>query len=233
MRVLVTVAVALLAWPGWAQDVTSARYDEPTTRYPHGVLGDTIEHGALVMQTADGRAIRVVLPESRVFEDTEPRLFDVDQDGEREVIVVESDAALGARLSIYDPNGLVASNDFIGQSNRWLAPAGVGAADLDGDGRIEFAFVDRPHLAKTLRIYEFHDGALQLEGSFKGVTNHRIGERDIAGGIRVCGDAPEVIVADASWTDVVAIRWDGQTFDATRLGRHQGRADFNSAMACK
>jgi hypothetical protein len=216
-----------------AQDITRAWYDEPTIRYPHGILGDAIEHGALVMQTEDGRQLRISLPETRVFEDTEPRLFDVNGDGDREVIVVESDAMLGARLSIYDANGLLASNDFIGQTNRWLSPAGEGAADIDGDGRVELVFVDRPHLARVLRIYEFRPGELKLEASFQAVTNHRIGERDIAGGIRTCAGTPEIVVADASWSEVLAIRWDGTRFDLTRLGPHRDRSSFASAMACK
>ena len=216
-----------------AQDVKRAFYEDPTTRYAHGVLGDAIEHGTLIMETSDGRRLSITLPERRVFEDTEPRLFDVDGDGAHEVIVVEADAQFGARLSIYDPTGLVASNDFIGQRNRWLAPAGVGAHDLDGDGRVELVFVDRPHLAKTLRIYEFREGELRLEASFQGVTNHRIGERDIAGGIRTCAGAPEVIVADGGWSEVLAVRWDGTRFDMSRLGPHLGRASFAAALSCK
>lgn len=233
MRNLRAAFLALvLAGAASADDVVSARYEEPTARYPHGVLGDAIEYGALVMQTASGRAFRVRLPEARVFEDTAPRLFDVDGDGEREVIAVESDQLLGARLSIYEPDGLLASNEFIGQRNRWLAPAGVGAADIDGDRRIELVYVDRPHLARVLRIYEFREGQLRLEASFEGVTNHRIGERDIAGGIRTCGDLPEIIVADGTWRSVLAIRWDGERFDMTRLGPHEGRESFRSAMSC-
>ncbi len=222
-----------LAGAASAQDIAKATYADPTTRYAHGVLGDAIEHGTLIMETSDARRFRVTLPQRRVFEDTEPRLFDVDGDGAREVIVVEADAELGARLSVYDTTGLVASNDFIGQRNRWLAPAGVGAHDLDGDGRVELIFVDRPHLARTLRIYEFREGELQLEAAFQGVTNHRIGERDIAGGIRTCAGTPEVIVADASWAEVLAVRWDGARFDVSRLGPHRGRASFAEAMACK
>ena len=233
MRAL--VAALALAWGAdvAAEDITSARYEGPTTRYAHGVLGDAIEHGELVLRLASGKRKRLVLPENRVFEDTEPRLFDVDGDGAREVIVVESDAARGARLAIYDDKGLIAANDFIGQRNRWLAPAGVGAADLDGDGRIELVYVDRPHLAKTLRIYEFRPGELRLEASFQGVTNHRIGERDIAGGIRFCAGVPEVVVADAAWTEVVAIQWNGRTFDVARLGPHDGRKSFAQALACR
>ncbi|MEM9969996.1 MAG: FG-GAP-like repeat-containing protein, partial [Pseudomonadota bacterium] len=194
-----------MALPAHA-DVTSARYEEPTTRYAHGVLGDAIEHGALVMERAGAAPVRVRLPERRVFEDTAPRVVDVDGDGDGEVLVVESDRDLGARVAIYDEAGLVAANEFIGRTNRWLAPVGVGAADLDGDGAVEIAFVDRPHLAKTLRVFRFAGGSLTLAGEFPGVTNHRIGERDIAGGIRDCGAGPEMVVADAAWQRVLAIR---------------------------
>jgi hypothetical protein len=229
----VTLTLALFAGQAAAEGVRSAQYEDPTTRYAHGVLGDAIEHGALVIETTDGRRLKFVLPQSRVFEDTTPRVVDVDGDGDAEVVVVESDARRGARLAIYDETGFIVANDYIGQRNRWLAPAGIAAADLDGDGLIELVFVDRPHLAKTLRIYQYQAGALLLESSFQGVTNHRIGERDIAGGIRTCSDVPEVIVADANWREVLAIRWDGNAFDVARLGPHQGRSSFASAMACK
>ncbi|MEO9827313.1 MAG: VCBS repeat-containing protein [Paracoccaceae bacterium] len=227
------VALALTAGQGAAEGVSTAEYDEPTTRYAHGVLGDAIEHGALVVETTKGRRLKFVLPQSRVFEDTEPRVVDVDNDGFAEVVVVESDARRGARLAIYGVDGLITANDYIGQSNRWLAPVGVGAADLDGDGLIELAFVDRPHLARTLKIYRYQGRQLTQVAAFPAVTNHRIGERDIAGGIRDCGKGPELIVANAFWTEVLALRFDGQTVSQTRLGPHDGRASFVKAMACK
>ena len=232
---LAGLLIGALVWAsaGAAQDITGARYDGPTERYAHGVLGDAIEHGELVLTLAGGKRKRLVLPQSRVFEDTEPRLFDVDGDGDREVIVVESDQSRGARLSVYDAKGLVAATDYIGRPNRWLAPAGVGAADLDGDGKIELAYVDRPHLAKTLRIFRFDKGRLVPLANLPGVTNHRIGERDIAGGIRTCGAGPEIIVADAKWRQVLAVRFDGKGFETRVLGPHKGRASFAAAMACK
>ncbi len=215
-----------------ADGIATAMYDEPTTRYAHGVLGDAIEHGALVMQTDAGRSVRLRLPERRVFEDTAPRVVDVDGDGDNEVIVVESDMSLGARIAIYDATGLVAANEFIGRTNRWLAPVGIGAADLDGDGAVELAFVDRPHLAKTLRIFRFANNELTLVGELPGVTNHRIGERDIAGGIRDCGNGPEMVVASADWSRVLAVHFSGTSFTQTDLGPHQGRSSFAAALQC-
>ncbi len=225
------VILAAAALPASAQGVTGARYEDPTTRYTHGVLGDAIEHGTLALDLTDGRRVRIVLPETRVFEDTEPRVVDLDGDGLAEVIAVETDLALGARLAIYGPRGLIAATDFIGQTNRWLAPAG--AADLDGDGFTEIAYVDRPHLARTLMVWRFRDGRLEQVATLDGVTNHRIGERDIAGGIRDCGDGPEVIVADAGWTTIEAVRLAGATLTARTLGPHEGRASFARAMACR
>ena len=224
--------LAAIAAPAIADGVASARYDEPTTRYAHGVLGDAVEWGALVLETDSGRKVRVRLPETHVFEDTEPRVIDIDGDGDAEVIAVESDQRLGARLSVYGAEGLVASGKFIGRSFRWLAPVGIGAADLDSDGQIEFAYVDRPHLAKTLRILRQDSDRLVVVGSLEGVTNHRIGESDIAGGIRDCGAGPEIIVATANWSQVVAVTFDRQGFSTRVLGPHEGRGTFADAMNC-
>ena len=139
---LCAAALAGLASAAMAVGVTEARYLEPTDRYGHAILGDAIEWGALEMQTADGPVL-IRLPETHVFEDTAPRLADLDGDGDFEVIVVETAIAEGARLSVYDETGLVAATPHIGRTHRWLAP--VGAVDLDGDGAVEIAYVDRPH----------------------------------------------------------------------------------------
>ena len=231
MRLAAALAGLLAcAAPAAAQQIVDASYAEPTTRYAHGVLGDAVEYGALVLALSDGTARRVVLPERRVFEDTAPRLHDLDGDGAPEVIAVESDAGRGARLSVYGPGGLVAATPFIGTRFRWLAPAG--AADLDGDGHVEVAYVDRPHLAKTLRVWRFRDGRLEQVATLAGLTNHRIGERDIAGGIRDCGAGPEVITADADWSRVMATRLAEDGLTSRAIGPHRDRDSFAAALAC-
>jgi hypothetical protein len=229
-RALLTVCF-LPASQGVAQEITDASYIGPTSRYAHGVLGDAIEHESLLIQLSDGTSVTHTLPHSDVFEDTNPRLLDVDADGTPEVLVVQSNRDLGAKLAIYDQDGLVADTPNIGQRNRWLAP--IGAADLDGDGVIEIAYIDRPHLVKALRIWRFENGRLNSAADLAGYTNHRIGERDIAGGMRTCAARPpEMIVATADWSKLVAITFDGATLKTTMLGRDTSRSAFAKAMKC-
>lgn len=210
--------------------ITSAAYEEPTTRYAHAVLGDAVEHITLALTLTGGVVQRFRLPDDLVFEDTAPRVVDLDGDGIPEVIAVESSQTEGARLTIYGVDGRIAATPFIGTRFRWLAP--VGAADLDGDGQVEIAFVDRPHLAKTLRIMRYAGGQLVPVTARAGLTNHRIGERDIAGGIRDCGQGPEMILATGNWSELVALRLTDGQVTARAIGTDTSRAGFARALAC-
>ncbi len=151
-----------------------------------------------------------------MFEDVEARLADIDGDGGAEVVVVETDLALGARLAVYGPEGLRASTSFIGQRHRWLAPAGIG--DLDGDGRIEIAYVDRPHLVKDLVILRPIDGGLPEIARLPGLTNHRIGDAVISGGLRPCASGPVLLLADAAWQHAIAVTLGPGTITRRDLG---------------
>ena len=50
-------------------EIARAWLAEPTTRYDHGILGDKIEAGALVIETRDGKRQTVRLKDDAVFED--------------------------------------------------------------------------------------------------------------------------------------------------------------------
>jgi hypothetical protein len=215
-----------------AQEITSARYTDPTTRYAHGVLGDAVEWGALELVLSDGQTLRAVLPERLVFEDLEPRLADLDGDGAPEVITVESDRDRGARLAVWGPEGRITATPHIGQRNRWLAP--IGAADMDGDGTVEIAYVDRPHLAKLLRIWRYDPAARALVevAEAAGHTNHRIGWDFIAGGLRDCGAGPEWITADAGWQNVLATRLERGAPVSRVIGAYSGPDSLDSALTC-
>ena len=162
--------------------IARAWFADPTTRYPHGALGDDIEAGTLVLQGRDGGIARIVLPENRVFEDVFPRLVSAPVVGDV-AMVVESDRKMGARLSLYglsDGQGrLLAATPYIGTGNRWLAPIGIG--DFDGDGVVgEVALVAMPHLAGLLRIYRIQAGELPLMVEAAGYSNHIYGRSEIS-----------------------------------------------------
>jgi hypothetical protein len=209
-------------------EIVSASYAEPTQRYQHGVFGETEEWGALAFGLSDGQTMILRLPETRVFEDIFPRLADVDGDGAPEMIVVETDLSLGARLAIYDEMGFVAATPFIGQTHRWLAPIGV--ADLDGDGLVELAYIDRPHLARLLRVWRFQDGTLVEVAQAEGLTNHRLGDPAISGGLRDCGAGPEMITANARWSRLVASRLVGGRIESRFVAEG---VDFAAALDCR
>ena len=222
----------LVAWPLAADTpppLLGAAYAEPTTRYPHGALGDETEWGALVLQHGGG-SVTIRLGPDSVFEDTAPRLVDLDGDGRDEVMVVESHQTLGARLAVYDRDGLIAATPHIGQRFRWLAP--LGAADLDGDGRVEIAYVDRPHLARILRVWRLEAGALREVASLGDVTNHRFGAPEISGGIRRCDGPPEIIAASADWRSLLAIRLIDGTLSARVLSSDTSPHGFAAALSC-
>ena len=218
---------------GAAQEIVSARYDGPTTRYPHGVLGDEIEYDTLVVRLSDGRDVSAGWAQDIVFEDLAPRVVDVDGDGAPEVVVVESHETRGARLAVW---GLVdgtlvqvASTPHIGTRFRWLAPVAV--ADLDRDGSVELAYVDRPHLAKVLRVWRYGPDGLTEVGSLDGITNHRIGWDYIAGGLRECGRGLEMVLADADWSEIVAVQFEQDRLTRRMIGRYSAAA-LERALGC-
>ncbi len=220
-----------LAFPAVGATITAARYGAPTTRYDHGILGDAIEYGALILTVSGGRTLRVVLPKSRVFEDIAPRLVDVTGDGRPEVMVVETSLFKGASLAIYGLRGKIAQTPYLGRPHRWLAP--LGARDLDGDGRIEIAYVEKPHLTKILRIWRLENGGLRLVASRAGLTNHQIGWNFIAGGIRECGSGAEVVTANGNWRRVMVSRLKGRRILSTDIGPYKGLASLKAALACR
>ena len=229
-RWLTALILVTTAAPSLGDIITSAQYTDPTDRYSHGILGDAIEWSGLELTFSDGTRQKLVLPGNHVFEDVAPRLVDVDNDDAPEVMVVETDMSAGAALALYGAYGKITETPHIGTRNRWLAP--LGAADVDRDGSVEVAYIDRPHLAKTLRIWRYKEGTLVPVAALPGFTNHRIGERDIAGGIRTCNGDPEMILATANWSRLVAVTWLDETFNVVDLGSDTSRPAFARAMTC-
>jgi hypothetical protein len=230
MRLLAALAL-VLAGPVSAEGrIVAADLAEPTTRYDHAVLGDAVEWGALRLTMADGKVRLIRLPQDRVFEDVTARLADLDGDGLPEVVVVETDMAQGGMLTVYEAGGRRAATAPFGQTHRWVAPAGIG--DLDGDGRIEIAYVDRPHLAQELVVVRLSGRRLVEVARLGGLTNHRIGEAVIRGGLRDCGAGPELVLATPDWTGARVVRLQGAVLQAGPVAPIEGTAGLDRALAC-
>ena len=188
-------------------DIAEAWLAEPTTRYPHGILGDYVEAGSLKVRLRDQRVLTYRLPEDSVFEDLNPRVVDLDGDGRDEVLLVRSRQSLGASLMMLGVRGdaLVALAETVplGVRFAWLNPIGV--ADVDGDGRPEILVVQRPHSSGTLVVFHFRSGAFVETQRLAGVSNHRIGQRQIRlhALLDVNGDGlPELLVPSGDRTAI-------------------------------
>ena len=232
---IAALVAILAAGTATAREIAGARFVGPTDSYDHGILGDAIEYSGLMIRMTNGDKFLVDFSEGgRVFEDTAPRLWDVTGDGKPEAVVIETDPPQGAQLAIYglqnDTVKKIAATPHIGRTHRWLAP--LGAADLDGDGLVELAYIDRPHLARTLRIWRFENTRLIHVADHSGLTNHRIGEDYISGGIRTCGGPPEIITANADWSRLIASTLSNGRIKTRDIGPHTGPASFTAALAC-
>jgi len=180
---------------------------DPTSRYRHGVFGETIEASGFVVER-DGHRLIYRLPENSVFEDRRLRLADMDKDGVPEVILIKSYLDRGAAIAVYalraDSIEQIAESQPIGLSHRWLNIAGI--ADFRGDGEMSIAAVLTPHLSGSLRLYRLADGKLSETARLDGITNHIFGTRnlDLARIDDVDGDGTPDIVLPTRTRDALA-----------------------------
>lgn len=162
-------------------DILSAWYEDPTTRYGHGILGDAIEAGRLAVQRADGEIVRLELDQHTVFEDRYPRLKDLDGDGKIEIVTIKASLTDGAGVTIYGlDDGLVierATSGYHGRANRWLNIAGI--ANFTGEDGLQVAFVRTPHIGGNLHFYKYKNGSFEEIDKISGFSNHVIGSREM------------------------------------------------------
>ncbi len=149
---------------------------DPTDRYPHGVLGDSLEAASITLvETAPVVRIasQIIVSEPQVVEGIMPLWVDWNGDGRREIIVTLSDANQGAQINLFSENGqLLAQGPAIGQGSRWRHQIAI--APFGPNGELELAAVLTPHIGGVVEFYQWRDDELQIVAQLPGYTSHVI-----------------------------------------------------------
>jgi hypothetical protein len=203
---------------------------DPTDNYDHGVLGDAVEAGAvLLVETAPEFRVaeKISVSDGLVIEGIMPIWFDLDGDDRREIIVTASDRAAGARLLVYSESGeLIAESDAIGQGYRWRHQ--IAAASFLDENKNEIISVRTPHIGGLLEYFQLDGDRLELVAEVDGVTSHVIGTRNLD--LALVGDFDaddhaEVLLPDDGLRGLVAVE---RTVDGAHV---DWSAPFESGMS--
>lgn len=202
------------------KDVAWAWLGSPTRRYPHGALGSPVHAGSVHAQvkarSGGWQIVELVLPLNRVYEDRVPRIVDLDQDGQEEIMLIEADTLRGAALVVLGVDNTAevprlvvrARGPFAESTFRWLNPVGV--ADFDGDGQLDVASVLTPHIGGVLQLFRYQPPSLVLFARTLDVSNHRMGalEQSLAVIVQAPGQRPTIVLPDMTRRALHALRWD-------------------------
>lgn len=198
---------------------TYAQYSLPVTRYRHGILGDQIEAGQLVV-VLNGKFYDLTLEDTYVFEDIRPRLADVDLDGVLEIVTIRAHLSNGAGIAIYkvidDQLQEYARVEEIGRANRWLNPVTI--ADLDQNGTVEIVWIQTPHIGGILKVASFNPGTLSILDETSLYSNHAIGERNLCLSV-LTQEAGQFIfyVPTQNRNQIVGFSWTGNMLEQTSI----------------
>ena len=217
------------AQPALTTDGAWVILSSPTERYAHGILGDRLEGSTIsVVRPAEkepstnGRAKTIVDLSPQVAEERGVLLYDVDADGQDEIITILSDTALGSRVVAFELNGSVsAEGDPIGQGFRWRHL--IGAGPLGPAGQPAVAVVRTPHIGGTLEYLSYTPmtgttglervdsvpiaSLIVAEGRY-GYSSHSIGSQNLGDAVLANvngGERVEVILPTQSRDVIVAV----------------------------
>lgn len=216
-------------------NITQVTLVGPTQEYRHFVLARNHEAKGFVALKSDGTSVTYTLPSGLVFEDRVPRLADMTGDGHDEIILVMSSVSGGAALAIFEVQGtnarLLTQTPHIGLANRWLNPAGI--ADFDGDGRLDIALVQMPHLVKRLEVWTLNSSELVRTFAEDNVSNHRGGSphQGLSAHFDFDNDGlADLIVPDGSRQNLRVISFASGTITDLASVRLSARADGDFIM---
>jgi len=200
---------------------------QPTTRYAHGVFGDTVEPGAMTGVRVAARTLSLSallrLRQELVIEDRRIVVADVDGDGTADAVMTRASLTQGASvLALTRTEGrweLLALGRPIGQPRRWEHTIGV--ADLDGSGAPTVVSVRTPHAGGVLQALRRKGSGLEIIARRPGVGSHVLGSRNLDQAALADLDGngrPEVVVPAQARDALLGVELAGNRFvDRWRL----------------
>jgi len=117
-----------------------------------------------------------------VFEGLGPMWADINDDGHDDLVTTVSNSNVGARLRIYQTDGLeiLAQAPPIGTGGRWLHQLAVG--QLGPNGETEIVEIRLPHVGGVVQYYRYINedniGELKMVASTSAYTSHDIRTRN-------------------------------------------------------
>ena len=209
---------------------------KPSDRYPHGIVGDTLEAtGITLVETRPSlkAVLTIAIPGQGVVEGIAPIWADLNGDGQREIMVTVSDATQGAQVVVYSESGeRLGTGPAVGLGNRWRHQLAV--APFGPNGEIELAEVLTPHIGGIAGFYRLGAESLDLLVQQGGVTSHVIGSRNLDMGLAgdLDGDGqPELVVFNLRFTELIALRRTGDGIEMAWQTELGGKAATNLAVA--
>ena len=154
---------------------------DPTTRYDHGVVGDELEASAITLLEIEPetRVIQTIaIHEPDVIEGISAIWADINNDGNRDIIVTLSNNQTGARITVFNEDGdLLAESDPIGLGYRWRHQLAV--ARFDANQPPLLASIRTPHIGGIVEFFQYNNGRLEIVKEIKGFSTHSIGSRNL------------------------------------------------------
>jgi len=148
---------------------------QPTLSYDHQVLGSAHENAAaitLIETTPEFRKINdIEIASPDIIEGNALIWEDINNDGQREIIVTLSNQQQGARIVIFDESGIeLSSSTAIGQSYRWRHQIAV--APFQSADQLSLVSVRKPHLTASVEYFNLADGSMAITDKALGYTSH-------------------------------------------------------------
>ena len=203
----------------WINEKSYVILTGSSSRYQHGILGDTIESTGFEIYKNNSLTAKYELQYEEVFETLRPLTADVVLENPGpEIILTTSNQYTGSRIEIYSLNGiLLGASDPIGRSYRWLHI--IAAAPFGNNDKPAIAVVKTPHINGTLELYIWNGKKLSVEAALTDVSTHQIGSDNLNMALVMDLDgrtSPELLVPSVNFSQLYVIKYQNKKLRVIR-----------------